>query len=88
MNGQPFTAQEAWLAYRAFRGLPEVDMLADPPGLETTLAVWTDQPDFPAGRWTDGYLAALALSSRSRLVSFDSDFHRFKSLDFLHLHES
>jgi predicted nucleic acid-binding protein len=35
--------------------------------------------------WTDSYLAAFALASKSRLVSFDGDFNRFAGLDFLHL---
>jgi len=85
MHDQPFSAQEAWLAYRAFRALPEVDMLTDPPKLENTLAKWTEEPDFSATRWTDSYLAALAFSTNSRLVSFDADFHRYKALAFLHL---
>ena len=85
MHGQPFSAQEAWLAYRAFCALPEVEMLTDPPKLETTLAAWTNQPAFPAARWTDSYLAALAHSTNARLVSFDADFHHYKGLHFLHL---
>ena len=35
--------------------------------------------------WTDSYLAAFALASKSRLVSFDGDFNCFAGLDFLHL---
>ena len=85
MSGQPFSPQEAWRAYRAFRELPEVEMLTDPPKLESTLATWTEQSHFTAKSWTDGYLAALAFSTNSRLVSFDADFHHYKGLSFLHL---
>jgi predicted nucleic acid-binding protein len=35
--------------------------------------------------WTDAYLAAFAITSGSRLVSFDADFARFPGLHFLHL---
>lgn len=85
MNGKPFTASEAWDAYRAFRALPEVELLSEPPKLENVMAALTDRPDFPAAQWTDTYLAALALSTNSRLVSFDSGFHRISALQFLHL---
>ena len=85
MNGLPFSPREAWLAYHRFRALPEVEMLGDTPKLESTLAAWTDRPDFPVSGWTDSYLATLALSTNARLVSFDSDFHRYKDLSFLHL---
>ncbi len=86
MAGQPFSAAEAWAAYRAFRSLPEVELVDESPKLESVMAKLTDYPDFPQSRWTDSYLASFALSSNSRLVSFDSDFHHFKSLQFLHLH--
>ena len=85
MNCQPFTASEAWNAYRAFRALPEVELLSEHPKLEAVLTHLTDQPDFPPSRWTDSYLAAVALSTNSRLVSFDADFKRYKDLDLLHL---
>jgi toxin-antitoxin system PIN domain toxin len=85
MGGQPFSASEAWAAYRGFRALPEVELIDDNAKLEPIMATLTDMPDFPHSRWTDSYLAAVALSTNSRLVSFDSDFHHFKSLQFLHL---
>jgi len=88
MNGQPFSAPQAWQAYHAFRVLPEVEFLSDPPTLDETLSAWAGQPDFPTNLWTDAYLAALALSTNARLVSFDSDFHRFTALQFLHISQA
>jgi toxin-antitoxin system PIN domain toxin len=85
MSGRPFSAQEAWQAYSAFRALPEIEILSDPPKLESTLSSLACQPDFIPSFWTDAYLAALAISASARLVSFDSDFHSFKALQFLHL---
>ena len=85
MNGLPFTASEAWDAYRAFRALPEVELLAEPPNMEITLATLTDRSGFRTSGWTDNYLAAIALSTNSRLVSFDADFRQIKTLHFLHL---
>jgi predicted nucleic acid-binding protein len=37
------------------------------------------------GSWTDAYLAAFAMASGSRLVTFDAHFHRYPGLEFLHL---
>lgn len=85
MNGQPFTPTEAWSAYRAFRALPEVVFLQEPPDLEPRMAAWSDTPAFPTTRWTDCYLAALAMTSACRLVSFDRDYRSFAGLNFFHL---
>lgn len=85
MDNKPFTNEEAWRAYRNFRALPEVTLLADPPTLESSMAAWTVLHGFPNHRWTDAYLAALAQSSGARLVSFDVDFLHFSKLNVLHL---
>ena len=85
MRGAPVTPAEAWQAYRAFRSLPEVSFLEEPRQLEAHMAAWSERTGFPPRDWTDCYLAALAVSSNSRLVSFDHDFERFSGLDFLRL---
>ena len=85
MKGQPLSASQAWDAYQAFIALPEVKMFDEHPKLEVTMRKLTDRPDFPASQWTDSYLAAVAISTHSRLVSFDSDFYSIKNLEFLHL---
>ena len=36
--------------------------------------------ELPARRWTDAYLAAVAIANGWRLVSFDRDFERFEGL--------
>jgi hypothetical protein len=51
--------------------------------LETTLASLTTDPDLPHRLWTDAYLAAFAISTGNRLISFDTDFMRFPNLDLL-----
>lgn len=85
MRGSPFTAAEAWAGYRAFLSLPEVTFLGESPRLEPQFSTWTDSAAFPSRRWTDAWLAAQAVTSGARLVSFDSDFHAFPGLSFLHL---
>jgi toxin-antitoxin system PIN domain toxin len=76
---------EAWDIYRRYMALPTVQFLAEPANLEQHFAALTLTADLPHRMWTDSYLAAFALASKSRLVSFDGDFKRFAGLDFLHL---
>lgn len=85
MGDRPFSPPEAWQAYLNFLALPEVEFLNEPASLEKRLMSFSGKPDFPQSLWTDAYLAALAVESSRRIVSFDSDFTRFKGLDFLHL---
>ncbi|MEX1116419.1 MAG: TA system VapC family ribonuclease toxin [Akkermansiaceae bacterium] len=81
----PKTHAEAWTVYREFRALPNIQLLPEPTGLETHFHTLSTAPDFPHRMWTDAYLAAVAIASGSRLVSFDTDFARFPGLSFLHL---
>jgi uncharacterized protein len=85
MRGAPLTAQQAWSAYRNFQQLPEVIFLGETGAEESQFISWTDSPAFTPHRWTDAWLAAIALRQGARLVSFDSDFRHFAGLDFLHL---
>ena len=64
---------------------PGVGFLQEPVGLEEKLAAFSTQSTFRHRLWTDAYLAALAIASGCRLVSFDSDFQTFDGLKFLHL---
>ncbi len=79
------TNDEAWVIYKDFTALPIIQFLDEPEGLEAHFQFNTTQTPLPHHLWTDAYLAAFAISSGSRLVSFDADFARFPDLDFLHL---
>jgi toxin-antitoxin system PIN domain toxin len=85
MAGQPFLPSEAWKMYRDFRALPEVVFLAEPLSMEEAFAAVSDVTAFTPGCWTDDYLAALALETGCRVVSFDQDFVKFGDLSFFHL---
>jgi toxin-antitoxin system PIN domain toxin len=85
MQGNPFTSTQAWKAYQAFRDLPEVTYLNDPDSAESRMREWSDKPDFPPSRLTDAWLAAVAFTTRARLVSFDKDYREFAGLSFCHL---
>ena len=81
----PKTHATAWSIYHEFKALPNIRFLSEPTHLETTFHSLTTEADLPNRMWTDAYLAAFAINSGSRLVSFDADFARFPGLQFLHL---
>lgn len=76
---------EAWQIYRQLLAAPHLTFLAEPSTLDHHFAALTTAADFPHRLWTDAYLAAFAIASGSRLVSFDADFSRFPGLNFLPL---
>ena len=82
---KPKTNAEAWVIYQEFRDLPNIRFLAEPAGLDARFQTLTTQAALPHRMWTDACLAAFAIASGSRLVSFDADFARFPGLNFLHL---
>jgi toxin-antitoxin system PIN domain toxin len=79
------STREAWQIYRQLLAVPQVTFLEEPDALDQQFAALTTAADFPHRLWTDAYLAAFAIASASRLVSFDADFTRFPGLNFLHL---
>jgi toxin-antitoxin system PIN domain toxin len=83
MSGSPFSHEEAWNIYRTYRNLPIIRFLDEVSNLETSFAALTANSSIPHRLWTDAYLAAFAISTTSRLVSFDSDFQGFPELDVL-----
>lgn len=85
MGGNPFSVAEAWSAYEAFAALPEICHIEESLAADAEFSRWTNSPGFPADRWTDAWIAAIAHSANARVVSFDADFASFDGLRFLHL---
>ncbi|MEQ1838841.1 MAG: TA system VapC family ribonuclease toxin [Verrucomicrobiales bacterium] len=79
------SADEAWRLYREYRSREAIGFLTDSPGLDEVYETLTMSEGFTHRLWTDSFLAALAIATGSRLVSFDVDFGRFVGLSFLHL---
>jgi toxin-antitoxin system PIN domain toxin len=72
---------QAWRSYDLLVNDPRVVWVEEPPGLEATFRRLT-QSDSPShARWTDAFLAAIALASQQQLVTFDQGFGRFAGLD-------
>lgn len=83
---QPKSAAEAWALYQDILAIPQVQFLTDPIDLDFSFQTLTVADEvFPHRLWTDAYLAAFAMASSCRIVSFDDDFARFPGLMFLHL---
>lgn len=82
---EQLSPQTAWATYQQFLSIPTIQFLPEPEKLEATFFKLIEAPDFSHRHWTDAYLAAFALTSGCRFVSFDADFSRFPQLDFLHL---
>ncbi len=82
---RPLTPAEAWDIYHQYLNEADVGFVHESPTIESEFKTLACQSGFSQRLWTDAYLAAFALSSGCRIVSFDSDFERFTGLEFLHL---
>ena len=87
MADKPLTLPRAWALYRAFADMPGVDMIEEPGELDADLDGRVTAK-LPARLFTDAYFAALAVTARLRLVTFDRDFERFDKLALLRLSPS
>lgn len=72
--------RSAWLAYDQLVRDPRVTYIHEPPGLGCTLRRYTQAESVSHALWTDAYLAAFAVESQMRLVTFDRGFTRFGGL--------
>ena len=84
-HGSAKTPIGAWMQFQKWMDLPGTSFMEDSPEVRKTLDTIIHSGVVTGKTFTDAYLAAFAISNGLRLVSFDSDFHRFTDLDFLHL---
>jgi uncharacterized protein len=88
MGDATCTLAQGIQTYRSYAALPEVGFMTEPEYCEPTLMQLVQEHDraaLPARLWTDLYLAAFAIASDLRLVTFDRDFTRFAGLKCLRL---
>ena len=83
MGDQVLSPAAAWKKLQQFLALPEVNCLAEPPGLDERLGDFCNLGRTSPNLWTDAYLAAFARCAGLRLVTFDQGFSRFKGLELL-----
>ena len=77
------TPEEAWSIYNAYLGSGRVIFLPEPATTEAQMRGYTTRPGFNIRDWTDAYLASFAGTAGCRMVSFDSVFKQYETLDFL-----
>ena len=82
---RPLTSTEAWDVYQKYLGEPDVCLLPEPATLDAAFRSLSSARAFAHHHWTDAYIAAFAISANCRVVSFNANFERFNSIDFLHL---
>jgi uncharacterized protein len=76
---------QAMIVYQNFRAIPGVGLLVDAESTEQVLTRFTNDEELPYRFCTDAYLAALSESTGARLITFDSDFQRFKLSNWVRL---
>jgi len=85
VDDKPLACDEAFKIYLEWIAEPEVQIVAEPERCHEILAGFVKRSLVTKTKWTDAYLAAVAIAGGYRLVSFDRDFSRFPGLDWLHL---
>ena len=85
MGAAVHTPEEAWDMCAAYLSSGRVLFLPEPATIEVQMRSFTTQPGFRVRDWTDAYLASFAVTAGCRMVSFDSGFKQYETLDFLPL---
>ncbi len=77
------TQQQAWSAFDRFLSDPRCIFLEEPAAIEAVFRSFTSAASSSLERWTDAYLAALAIVTQSQFVTFDKGFDRFHGVDYV-----
>lgn len=85
MGTSVLSPAHAWAKSVDFLNLPEVELLAEPHGLDGEWKRFISAGRSSPNLWTDAYLAAFAACAGCRLVTFDRGFSRWPELDCLML---
>ena len=83
MGRSVFEPERAWAEYERMKASGAVHFREEPAALESSLKGFTKGAKASRDFWTDAYLAAFARSGGMRLVTFDTGFMRFRSVEVL-----
>ncbi|UCF95865.1 MAG: PIN domain-containing protein [Spirochaetaceae bacterium] len=78
---EALTSQDAWDCFDRFCEDSRIEFTLEPIGLEHFFRRYTSESSYSPKVWKDAYLAAFAVTSGTRLVSFDKAFQRYEELD-------
>ncbi|MCZ6672570.1 MAG: PIN domain-containing protein [Verrucomicrobia bacterium] len=81
MQGEPLTLPQAWAYYGNFIQNPNVSESREPVGLQSKWAELSFDFGSSPKVLAEAYLAAFAISSGFKLVTFDKGFEQFNGLD-------
>ncbi|HEV2492559.1 MAG TPA: TA system VapC family ribonuclease toxin [Terriglobia bacterium] len=73
--------RQAWAVYEQLARDERVVFALEPPDIEPVWKKLTQSAFRATGRWTDAYIAALALLHNFQVVSFDKEFRKIARLD-------
>lgn len=82
-GGRPLDAREAWRRFGDLLREPWISMLDEAPLDYAAIDRWVVEGLVSPRLWSDVTIAAQALATGSRVVTFDRDFLRFNGLDVL-----
>lgn len=85
MGAAALDGPTGWAALERWVTTPRIIVLEEPMGLVEVLRHLALTADVHGGHWTDAYLAAFAIASGTRLVTFDRDFGGYPGLAWLHI---
>jgi toxin-antitoxin system PIN domain toxin len=79
------TNREALEGYQQLWDSSRIEWLHEPSGLEALWFKYANLNSASPNIWMDAYLAAFAVLTESRLVTFDKGFRVYKGLDWINL---
>jgi predicted nucleic acid-binding protein len=80
MAGDILSPREALSVYRNLLSDERVEFAAEPRGIEAAWESLMTSPQASGAAWTDAWLAALAIETRIRVITFDSGMRRWAGL--------
>lgn len=81
-KGDALTLADAWTAYDALLADSRVAFAAEPQGIELLWRSYTNSRSHSPQLWSDAYLAAFAVASGLKTITFDRGFRRFSNLQY------
>jgi len=79
------TNRQSLMTYQQLWESPHVEWIEEPLGIEDLWLKYADLPSISPNIWMDAYLAAFAVLTKSRFVTFDKGFRVYKGLDWIDL---
>lgn len=83
MRSDVYTASEAWTYLQNILSQPNVTTLPEPVGIDVLLEDWANMGLIHSPSWADAAIAAWAIKSGARVVTFDKGFQKYPGLDVL-----